>query len=125
VEQQIYARITELMGSEPHWGRAPEDAPLPYLVVQPPACEGVEYQSGTDAVGTWRLRLEAYTTSLAQARDWLRRLEEGLTRAALDLGDGTAVDITARASDVTVDPDPAPDGSTVWHGVLDLELTVC
>lgn len=102
---------------------APEYVPFPYAVLVEVSVRPTDTTS-TGSMHTTVLQLSIFSTSQDEVvrlrRAWSRG-PDGLDFADLSTSPDTWVSLERTDRRLRVDPDPAPDGSTVW--IADLDYT--
>jgi len=128
----VYQRLTTSPGvlalatGGVHWGMAPADAAMPYLVLKAAPSIAPQVNTGSDGIEQRTVRFQAYAVSMAVAGRLIEILEaEFVDNGNLPVLDsGRVMEAEKSADDLQLDPDRDEDGSEVWQGLLDIEFTV-
>ncbi|HPM84093.1 MAG TPA: DUF3168 domain-containing protein [Candidatus Anammoximicrobium sp.] len=125
----VYSRLTgssvaQLAPGGIHWGLAPANASMPYIVLRAVPAIAPEVDTGVEAVEQRGVRVSAFATGMATAASLLEAVEQLFVGQPLSLDTGRCMAAEKSADDLQLDPDRAEDGEEVWQGILDLAFMV-
>ena len=124
----VYERAAALDGftGGVHWGRAPQDGAMPYLVLGLNASSIGTYMSGREreAIEHRPVLCQVYHTTLESVLALVADVEEAFVRESLALDTGQMMQCLKVTDDAIIDPDRDADAAEVWQGNLLLEFQV-
>ena len=118
----IYNQAVTL-GLVVHWGTAPADQAMPYLVLRLQPVLMPQYTTEDVFTEDRVIRFTVFAASMEAVMGYMQDIEKAFVAQDLTVETGHVLVVLKQAEDCFLDPERDPSAGEVWLGVLDMAIT--